>query len=395
MKQFKSWVVIMWRPVLGFMAVALVVGCILGFRLGDLSGGTSLSEKNYIASVSSPKQVLAEPEYIVHKLPVLALAKLNVKQVVAYRAVSAMLAALAVISCFFILREWYSVRIAILGTWLFLTSALVLHIGRLATPEATFLLFMPLLWTALWLYNTTLRKSAVLLLSIFTVICFYIPGLVWLLFIAAVWRRKSLFRELTAVPVWFRIVCLFIVIILLAPLGWAIFHTPREMLLVLGLPAQVPSISDLTQNLLSVPAQLFWQGPDDPVRWLGRLPILDVFSTVMFVLGIYSLRFYLKLVKVRLLLVCSVLLIILISLGGPVTITALIPIVYLVLSGGIAFLLRQWLVVFPRNPVARTLATTSMSLVVLVVSYYHISHYFIAWPGTPATKAAFSHSLVK
>lgn len=385
----------MWRPILAFAAVALVVGGIFSFQIGSLTQGVSQPEKTYITSVDSGNKLLKDPLYAPHKVPVYALFRLGIERVGAYRAISALFACAAVVSCFFILKEWYSNRIAVLGTWLFLTSAWILHVGRLATPEASYLLTMPFLWTAVWLYNTTLRKSAVLLLSLFAAVCVYVPGLVWLIVVAAIWKRKLLWKELRAVPVWFLVICGFGMLIVLLPLVLASISAPRQLLIAAGLPQDIPNIKDLGNNILSIPAYLFARGPQDAVRWLGRLPLLDAFSAVMLIIGMYSLRYHFRLVRIQLLAGSALLLGLLIILGGPVTVTALMPVVYIVIAAGIAFMLQQWFAVFPYNPIARTIATTLISVVVLLVSYYHISHYFIAWPQTPATRQVFRHSLVK
>lgn len=377
------------------MGVALVVGSILGFHLGSLTNGASASEQNYVAGVSSGKELFRHPVYIVHKLPVYILFKLDVHNLAAYRAVSVMFASLAVVSCFFVLREWYTIRVAALGSWLFLSSAWVLHVGRLATPEVSYLLLMPVLWAAVWLYNTTLRKTALLLLSLLCAASFYIPGFGWLLIMTAIWQHKRIWEELKQVPVWFRAICAATIVLGLVPLLWAGSQSYNELLLAAGLPNHVPHIKDLAQNFLSVPENLFVRGPIDPVRWLGRLPLLDVFSVAMLVLGIYSMRFHLKLTRVQVLVGSSLLATLLISLGGPITITMLMPAVYILIAGGVAFTLQQWFTVFPLNPIARTIATTLVSVSILLASFYHISHYFIAWPQTPATKAVFTHNLVK
>jgi hypothetical protein len=171
-------------------------------------------------------------------------------------------------------------------------------------------------------------------------------------------------------------------------------QAPKELLLAAGLPDTVTNLKMLLDNFFNIPEWLFLSGPNDPVHWLGRLPLLDVFSTAMLVLGIYSIRYHLEFIRVQLLVGSSMLLTLLITLGGPVTITVLMPAIYILIAGGVAFLLQQWFTVFPRNPIAKTIATTMMSVSILLVSYYHISHYFIAWPQSPATKAAFSDKIV-
>lgn len=380
----------MWRPILAFMVVSAIVCATLGYKLGSLTGGSSQPEIQYIASVDSGRKILEQPVYAVHKIPVYGLNKLGTERVAIYRLVSASFAALAVVSCFFVLREWYSDRIAILGSFIFLCSAWILHTGRLATPEASFLLLMPLLWAVVWLYNTTLRKTALLLLSLLCAACFYIPAFGGLLLMAAIWKHKKLWEELSQVPWWFRLLCLLIVLGGLVPLGWAALKSPQVLLLAAGLPESLPSFSSLTQNAVSIPQYLFVRGPADAVRWLGRLPLLDVFSWIMLVLGIYSVRYHLKLIRVQVLVGSSLLLTLLLVLGGPLTITVLMPAIYVLIAGGLAFMLQQWMAVFPRNPIAKTLAVSLLAGSVVLVAFYHLNHYFVAWPGAPATKAAFS-----
>lgn len=383
----------MWRPLLVCLVVSLIVGGVFGFQLGGLAKGASAAEQTYIVSTTSGKKLLQDPTFILHKIPTYVLFKLGVNQIGYYRAVSAIFAAIAIVSCFFILREWHTDRVAILGTALFLTSAWVLHIGRLATPESSYFLMMPLLWCTVWLYNTTLRKSAILLLSLLAALSVYIPGFGWFLVIAILWKRKLLWKEIVHVPVWFRAICLLLILIVLTPVAIAAIKSLPVLLAINGLPAQLPNLKQTGQNFINIPVQLLIKGPGDPTKWLGRLPILDAFSAVMLVLGAYSLRYQLKLPRAHLLLAITSLIILFIGSGGPVTISALMPAVYLLVAAGIAFMLQQWFAVFPHNPVARTLATTIMSVVVILTSYYHVRHYFIAWPQTPATKASFGRSI--
>ncbi|HSX23794.1 MAG TPA: hypothetical protein VLE74_01710 [Candidatus Saccharimonadales bacterium] len=395
MEKLKAWVFLMWRPIVAFLAIGLVIGVIFGFRLGSLPPGTSRPEQAYLGSVASGRQLLDNPLYGLHKVPVYALFKLHAHSIAVYRAVSVLFASLAAVSCFFILREWYSDRVAILGTWLFLTSAWILHIGRLALPDVIYLSILPFLWAAIWLYNTTLRKTALAVLSCMVAICFYTPGFCFLVIMVAVWQHSLVWKELKQVPVWFRLVCALIILVLLIPLVRVGIKAPRELLAVGGLPAHVPHLTAILKNFWNIPAYLFLKGPSDPVRWLGRLPLLDIFSIAMLALGLYSTRYHLKLVRIKLLAGSTLLLVVLITLGGPVSITALLPVIYIFIAGGIAFMLQQWFSVFPYNPIARGIATTLMSITVLLVSYYHINHYFIAWPQTPATRASFRQSLIK
>ena len=121
------------------------------------------------------------------------------------------------------------------------------------------------------------------------------------------------------------------------------------------------------------------------------MPILDIFTSVMVVLGIYN--FYVnerKLDRVRFLVGTISLACILIALGGSVGIEILIPFVYLLAASGIAYLMNQWFVVFPSNPIARFSAWTMIILIVSTAAFYNLQSYFVAWAKAPVTKAYYS-----
>ncbi len=80
--------------------------------------------------------------------------------------------------------------------------------------------------------------------------------------------------------------------------------------------------------------------------------------------------------------------VILIGLGQVATLGLLIPVLYIVMANGIAYMLQSWFTVFPRNPVARTLGVVLLTIVVVVSCSYQLQRYFIAWPAAEATKPA-------
>lgn len=395
-KKLRLWWLDSWRPMIIGLCVILVVSTVLGFRMSTLTNGVSQAEQQYVTSVDSGQKLLKHPSFMPHKLPTYALFKLDVKTPAAYRATSAIIAVSAIVSGFFILRRWYSLRVAILGSWLVLTSAWLLHYARLARPEASFLLLLPLLWIAVWMYHTPKRRLAITGLICVSVMALYIPAFCWLVLGAIVWQRKTILQQLQQTEWWFRILGGLLALTLMTPLIIGVVLSPRELLLLIGLPASLPSIATLWQNFSNIPVQLLLRGPSDPTFWLPRLPLLDIFSAVMLLLGAYSLRYYIRLIRAQLILAITVIMGIGVVAGGLVTMIALLPIVYLLVAAGIAFMLTQWFTIFPRNPIARGLGTTLMSILVILVSFYHINHYFIAWPNAPATKDTFStKTLVK
>lgn len=118
--------------------------------------------------------------------------------------------------------------------------------------------------------------------------------------------------------------------------------------------------------------------------------MLDSFSLVMGILGVFVLWRYRLLDRVRAVFVIILFAMLLTIFSGWPTLLIALPMVFVVISTGIALFLQQWFTVFPRNPLARVTGVMIVSFVVLLACTYNMRHYFIAWPRTPDTKAVFT-----
>jgi hypothetical protein len=145
--------------------------------------------------------------------------------------------------------------------------------------------------------------------------------------------------------------------------------------------------SQLTQNILGITVR----SNGNPLFWVGHAPLLSAVEVILGALGAY----YLSREAPRrglFLFICAVLGIVLISIGGPVTLACLVPVLYLFIATGLDHLLGQWLSVFPRNPVARTAGMGVVCIMLLFSVLYQVRAYYIAWPHNDATRQAFHHS---
>ena len=79
----------------------------------------------------------------------------------------------------------------------------------------------------------------------------------------------------------------------------------------------------------------------------------------------------------------------LIALGGAVSLSLLIPFIYILVAAGIGFMLDQWYKVFPRNAIAQGVGMGLIVLAVAASCWYGLRHYFVAWPNAPATQQVF------
>jgi biotin transporter BioY len=101
---------------------------------------------------------------------------------------------------------------------------------------------------------------------------------------------------------------------------------------------------------------------------------------------------YRRPIRTQLLVVIVLVGTVLVGLGGAVSLSIVVPFVYILAAAGIGLLLDRWYTVFPRNPIAQSVGIGLVSLTVLASCWYGYRHYFVAWPAAAATQAAFSVS---
>ena len=147
-------------------------------------------------------------------------------------------------------------------------------------------------------------------------------------------------------------------------IGSYLFKSPKNVLNWLGLPQQFASPIHIVKEFGAVFYHIFIRGPLLPNLWLGRLPILDIFGVITALTGIYFYAIHIKATRTHLLFVSFLIGAILIALGGSVPLSIVIPIIYIFIAAGLAYLLTQWLSVFPKNPIARSVGYILISLAV-------------------------------
>lgn len=291
-----------------------------------------------------------------------------------------------------LIRLWHSSRTAILASLLFATSAWVLHVSRLASFDVLYLWAIPTLQMVHFLLIKYANQPLVWYGSVLIWgLMLYIPGLVWLIGLEIYLQRKVLiaaFKHFTMI--WQRGIYLFIGLIWL-PLLIIDFTRPGQFKLWLGLPSHLAVPSEIIKHFAAVPVHLFIHGPQYPELWLARSPLLDIFTLAACLIGIYFYATHRHSGRSHLLALFASVCVVLVGFGGPVSLSLVVPMLYITASTGIAYLLHDWLVVFPQNPLARGLGIGLVSLAVALACVYNLRAYFVAWPHNATTKTTFSY----
>jgi len=377
---------------LGVLAGVVIAGLML-FRLGSLTGGLSSSE---LAASTAPvgwHGIYHQPYYLPLKIvrsAVFVLFRDHGQTLT--RLPNALFGALATIAFVWLIRLWHSPRIALLTGLLFATGAWTLHASRLASFDVLYLWATPMLL----LMNSLLQRSYkhwLVWYGSLTVggLLLYVPGLVWFVMLGAYLRRDALiggwrFFSSAAQRSYYGLLA-----VLWLPLLVVNFTRSGALSAWLGLPAHWPTIGTLIKHIAAVPVHLFIRGPQYPDIWLGKAPILDIFTLAMCLIGIYFYARHLGAGRSRLLGSWALLGWLLVGLGGPVGLSLLVPLLYIGAAAGIAYLLHQWMRTFPNNPLARSVGLTLIAVAVGLSCLYNLRAYFVAWPHNPPTTTVFRY----
>lgn len=394
MKQSLSWLKNNWIQVIITIVSIIIVVAVCSYNLSGITNNQlSKPEVATIESSSSGKQIWNNPLFLPIKIPQYALIKARLTSVTSMRAVSSFYGIIFVILFFMLAKLWFSPKIAWVSSAMLLSSGLFLNYTRLSTTDILVPLgLLGIIWSAWWIFQS--KKTNVKIVSSMIILAssLYIPGLIWFvmfIFFAQGRRLSSVFKKTNVSSI---VIATVFLIALLIPLVRSLFLHPNLILEWLA----IPSIFNLTiflRNLIMVPASLIVRSPFDPIYNLGRLPYLDILTVALLILGTYAFLIRYSLVRTRLLAGAICVAWLLIATQNELRINLLLPLIYLMVAGGIMFILQQWYSVFPKNPIARMSAIVMILAVVSISVFYNSTRYFVAWSNNPITNKVFQYKL--
>ncbi len=304
----------------------------------------------------------------------------------ASRMVSVFIAIATLIMFFYIVRHWYTTRVAILGSILFGLSSWFLHQSRSAEPDIMYMFASTALLLCVVVLSEKKYHKFLPLLGFISAILLYIPGLWLFILIGSILARSEVKRIWQNNSNLNRIVSAGVFAITILPLIFGFIKNPSQISNSLGGPVEGALSPDfLLNNFTNIGNQLFIKGVEEPLKWLSGTPILDIFTIAMVILGAYTYIVGLHPIRAKALFFMTLLSIVLITLNGSSAMGIILPVVYLLAASGIGMLLQQWFSVFPKNPLARNFGIVWMCLALLIVSFYHVNRYFVAWPRAYTT----------
>jgi hypothetical protein len=373
------------------LCLIFVAGCLL-WALGSLTHGISAREVAFGAHRSSLSSLVHNPIGLPQTL-LAWLFGLVLHNYVGLRLASAVWGAVGIAAMAYVLLHWYGPRAAWFGSALFVCSAWFLHLARLATTDILLVVAPVVLFASYVLLLQHGKTLAGRLGWVALQGCLlFVPGMIWLMLLHGFWQRRELAAIGHRITSWSeRTATTLLILLFVIPLTVGIWlgQTKVTILELLGLPQHVPHLGDIAANAGHQLLFLAIRGTTAPDAWLNHLPILDMFGLIMLVAGLYFYLTHFTAKRSKLLLGVGLISFALASLGGSATISLLVGWLYLLITGGIAYLLHQWLKVFPRNPVARSCGIAIVTIAVAMACLYGLRQYFIAWPHNRPSQNAF------
>jgi hypothetical protein len=384
-----------WRLGTLIIGVILVSGLLYGRFLGSLTSGISNEEVNTLSAYSSLHAIIDNPLHAPLKVVAWALWHIPFHNAAMLRAPFALFAILSLVAFAYILKRWYGTRMAVLGVILFGTSSWLLHTGRVALFDVSFLWAgVTLLALHLMFHAHADRMFARFVWLLGNMALLFVPGMLWLIIANIILQRDDLLDSWDEINnAWEKIVYPVLIALTLGAIGLLVYLHPDISLGWLGAPHAWSDWPGMLKRLGNDVAYFVVRGPHHPALWLGRLPILDAFMSIMLVAGVLFYGRHIRSFRTILISVFLSVEALLIAVSGTISIGLLVPLVYAVAIGGLAFVLHQWLRVFPRNPLARGLGISLITFLVLASSGYNLRSYFIAWPHNAETRTAFTATL--
>lgn len=381
-KHFKQFVV-------GFTSLCLLV-TLNFYRLASITNNKlSQPEVEAVKSSLSGRIILENPLFLPYKLLTYLFLKLNLTTVFSLRLVTALFGILLVIFFYFLIKRWFSPKIALLTSLLLATSNLYLNYARLAVPYILVPLgLLVLLWATWWIYQSKVVKTKLLIASLLIILCLYIPGLIWFCLIIVLLQKNHLKTMFKGTPKNIISASVVLSLVLLFPLIIASIQQPKIFFQLLAIPTSI-NLIEFLNNLVQVPISLIVRSEFNPVFGLGRLPYLDIVTVCLAILGTYAFVLRYKLMRTKALVSAIIIAWILISFENQIKIIILLPVIYIVVAGGIMFLLQQWYSVFPNNPISKFVTICLLSSILTLSVYYNSLRYFVAWANNPLSQQAF------
>lgn len=391
--KFINWLKNSWKAIVISLLIISAGFATLNIQPKVIHNQANIYEAATVLKVNSPDKPWYRSVNAPFLIPSVLVNKVTNNSLNSTRFVSAVFTLIAIILFYLLVKIWFNGRMALVGSILLLTNSITLNLAHQGAPFAALLLAPLAIFIS---YNWFVRTKSNRFLSFMTFIAViavsaYIPFMLWLILIAVTALSVYSNKKLKKLKIWQLLLAGCLYLIILVPLFVSLMGAPGQIRELLGIPLQLVDIKQYVFGIAQIISSIFIIAPAMPIIFLGNLPILDVFTAIMAILGMY---FYIKRLKHRrsmILLSALFVMISVMALSSNFQIYSglLLAFMYIFAITGIIEILKQWYAYFPRNPLVRNFGVALVVIAIGLVSFYQLERYYVAWANAPETKAAY------
>ncbi|MBI4034323.1 hypothetical protein HY380_00320 [Candidatus Saccharibacteria bacterium] len=384
MNRFGRWLWQRWLAnyILG-LSLASGLALMYVWRLSSIPAALSSTEVAFIDSASSWGQIADNPLNAPLKLLQLAFESIGWQSPGAWRLASVILTVGLLMTFYAVAKHWFGKIAGALGTLVLAATPWLLVGGRSATAAS--LLLAPALLTAsgFWLLSkTSHRVLAWLAFCLSLALALYIPGMIWLMIIGGWTLRRRLLNSLRELSArWLGLGGLVIMsglagIIYQLTTDWTV---GRQLLL---LPANWPDLVSGLRSAGDALSSIVWRAPTSVSLTVADWPLLNLFQSALCLFGVYICW-----QRAKPVLFGSLAIILLAVLAAAINQDVSWLLLGLagfgaLMAAGLRWLLLEWRLVFPRNPLAQFVSLTFIISLVAAQIYFAMVYGLSAWPNS-------------
>ena len=278
-----------WKGIVSGVVITCLAGITLSLQLSSLVPGQNRFETATLAGLKTFPYPWHSALNAIYNVPAYFLGKFLNNPLQGARITSVIFGLLATACLFYILKIWFNVRIATVGSLLFITSSWLLQVIHQASPMSL-LIFTPLFLIAplAWYLRTKKYKNlAFFAFAACLALSLYVPYMFWIAAVVLTILVLRANKKLVVMKTWQIVAAAFMYFLLITPLFMSLAKYPGQLHQFFGIPTPLPSIGQYFSHMYNTVAMVFFRSPALPELHIGRLPMLDIFSSAMFILGIY------------------------------------------------------------------------------------------------------------
>jgi 4-amino-4-deoxy-L-arabinose transferase-like glycosyltransferase len=292
-----------------------------------------------------------------------------------------------------LIKAWFNQRMAIIAAALLATNSLMLNTARQATLWAASLFITVAVFYCLNLFLRSKDNKFWAFLAFVASISMaaYLPYGLWIIAIATmglfIYGKKKL-KKISRKQL---ILAGSLYIVLLMPLLISLMGAPGQLKELLGIYGGFIGFKEFIYHLAYQITGIYLYAQLNPVTWVGNLPILDIFTAALSLLGVYY--FIRRFRHRRSILIFSAFTILFVTVGLSINYlnnqSLFLPLLYIFFIAGLIELMKRWFTIFPRNPLMRTIGVSLVVMAIAFSVFFQLERYYVAWSNSPTTKTVY------